>query len=223
MKLRICSYNILHGMMTEGDEGMIGRALKETGADVVGLQEVDIGTERVGGRDVLRTVAEAVGYPYYAFARAIPLGTGEYGTAVLSRYPILDFTVHPLPSDPDVEGRSFGHAVIDVNGETMHFLNTHVAFEHKTARGRHLSAIAEYLRTCPACILTGDFNTEDMEELAVFEGYETVNPRRFGTYYPRNIAIDHIFLPAHARAEHVEMPELPLSDHYPLVADVTVQ
>ena len=66
--LRVCTYNILHGMMVEGNEERIGEFLKETGAEIVGLQEVDVGTERVGGRDILKIMAEAGGIPYYAFA-----------------------------------------------------------------------------------------------------------------------------------------------------------
>ena len=46
--LRVCTYNILHGMMVEGNEERIGEFLKETGAEIVCLQEVDRFTARVG-------------------------------------------------------------------------------------------------------------------------------------------------------------------------------
>ena len=217
--LRICTYNILHGQMTGGDEALIGRALADLDADIVGLQEVDVGTARVCGRDVLSIVAAAGGYPYYAFARAIPLGDGEYGTAVLSRYPIRSFTVTPLPSK-GVEGRSLGHAVIDVDGKPLDFFNTHVAYENLEARTRHLSLVAEETARCDRYLLTGDFNTEELSELAVFAGYETVNPRALGSYYPKGWAIDHILVPTGTRVENVQMPTLPYSDHYPVLADV---
>lgn len=219
--LRICTYNILHGMMTEGDEALIGRALADIGADIVGLQEVDRGTDRVGGRDVLAIIAEAGGYPYCAFARAISIPGGEYGTAVLSRYPIRSFTVTPLPSD-GVEGRSMGHAVIGVDGETLDFFNTHVSYESREARSLQLARIRKELEACERYVLTGDFNTEDLGELSVLEGCETVNPCRFASFYSTRVAIDHIFVPTGTEIRDVQMPHLPYSDHYPIVADVTI-
>lgn len=218
-RVRVGTYNILHGKLTDGNEGLIGQALREADADIVGLQEVDVGTARVGGRDVLRTVAEAGGYPYFAFCRAIELEGGEYGTAVLSRYPILSFAVTPLPSK-NVEGRSLGHAVIDLGGETLDFFNTHVSYKSPVARRIQLACVADEVRGCERYILTGDFNTEDLSELAVFTGQETLNPRAFVTHYPTGVAIDHILVPAGTRAENVQMPTWSYSDHYPLIADI---
>ena len=219
-RVRICTYNIFHGDRTKEDPGVIGRALREAGAEIVGLQEVDIGTERMQGQDVLRAVAEAGGYPYYAFCHAIDLGSGEYGTAVLSLYPIRSFTVTPLPSDGEEE-RSLGHAVIELeDGETIDFFNTHVSYLGAKERKEQLALVAKEIRVCERYLLTGDFNTEDESELSVFEGSETLNPRVFPTYYPRSIAIDHIFVPAGTRAEGAQMPVWEYSDHYPLLADV---
>ena len=76
------------------------------------------------------------------------------------------------------------------------------------------------LRKCPRAVLTGDFNTQDTEELSLFEGYVTVNPRRFGSFYSNGAAIDHIFVPEGTRAENTRMLILPYSDHYPIVSDV---
>ena len=217
--VRICTYNILHGAMTDGNEALIGYALRDVGADIVGLQEVDVGTRRVGGKDVLRIIADAGKYPYFAFCRAIDLGGGEYGTAVLSRYPIRTFTVTPLPSD-GVEGRSLGHAVIELGERTLDFFNTHIAYEGPAEREAQLARISEQTQDCAQYVMTGDFNTEDLCELAIFRGNETINPRAFVTYYPTGVAIDHILGPSGTRVEGVQMPTWKYSDHYPLLADV---
>jgi endonuclease/exonuclease/phosphatase family metal-dependent hydrolase len=218
--LRVCTYNILHGMMVEGNEERIGEFLKETGAEIVGLQEVDRFTARVGGRDILKIVAEAGGFPYYAFARAIDIGAGEYGTAILSRHPIVSFSVTPLPVAKDCEDRSIGHAVIELDGEALHVFNTHLAFERLDLKRKQLEHIAPMIGEHARFLLMGDFNLEDVEELSVFKGARTLNERTFATYYPSGWAIDHIVIPASVEAGRVEMPTPPYSDHYPLVADL---
>ncbi len=49
--------------------------------------------ERLGYIDETKEISELAGYEYYAFSKAISLGDGEYGTAILSRYPIESFEV----------------------------------------------------------------------------------------------------------------------------------
>ena len=218
--LRVCTYNIFHGGMVKGREEQIGELLRETGAELVGLQEVDVGTERVGGRDILRTVAEAGGFPYYSFVRAIDLGTGAYGTGILSRYPIKSLTVTPLPGMEGCEGRSIGHAVIDLDGEMLDVFNTHLAYESNDLRRIQLRVIAPMLEQVGKFVLMGDFNLEDVEELAVFKGARTLNERAYPTYYPSGWAIDHIVIPASVASGRVEMPTPLYSDHYPLVAEL---
>ena len=218
--LRVCTYNILHGMMVEGNEERIGEFLKETGAEIVGLQEVDRFTARVGGRDILKTVAEAGGFPYYAFARAIDIGAGEYGTAILSHHPITSFSVTPLPGMEDCEDRSIGHAVIELDGEALHFFNTHLAFENLELKRRQLQFIAPMIADLDRFILMGDFNLFDCAELKVLTNARTLNEAAYPTYYPRQEAIDHIMIPPTVTVGRVEMPTPTYSDHYPLVAEL---
>lgn len=216
-KICVATYNIFHGDYVKEDVGLIGRELSGLGADLVGLQEVDICTERVGGADTLRQIAEAGGYPYYAFSHAIDLRGGEYGTAVLSRYPILSFETVPL-SSPDVEGRSVGHALIDVDGRRIDFFNTHLSVESQEVRLCQFGELKALIDKCQSVIVTGDFNTEDLEDLALLSPLVTVNEKRFGSYYPRNIAIDHIFYTEDFTPSDVQLPALPHSDHYPITA-----
>ena len=73
---------------------------------------------------------------------------------------------------------------------------------------------------CERVIMTGDFNTEDLEVLAALSPLQTVNQKAFASYYPKKWAIDHIFLSEEFSASGVRMPALPYSDHYPIFADV---
>ena len=71
MTLRIASYNIRNGHDVHHDMSLLASDILSVGADVVGLQEVDVGTSRVGGRNTLTELAAALGWEHYAFCRAI--------------------------------------------------------------------------------------------------------------------------------------------------------
>lgn len=221
-KIRIGTYNIFHAGLVKDDVGAIGRALSDMGLDIVGLQEVDVGTARMDGMDTLKMIAEAGGYPYYAFAKALDLSGGGYGTAIVSRYPIVSIETKPLYSE-GVEPRSIGCSVIDVDGKQLKFFNTHVSYENREVRGRQLAEIATMTAECDEFVLTGDFNTADLSEFAVLANVTTVNPNRFGSFYKTESAIDHIFLTNGIICTDVQMPRLELSDHYPVWADIMIE
>lgn len=215
--LCVATYNIWHGDFVLNDVGIFGRELSRLGADIAGLQEVDIKTSRVGGMDTLAVIADAGGYAHYAFTRAMDFSGGEYGTAILSRYPILSFEVIPLSSE-GCEPRSVGHAVIEIGDAKIHFLNTHLSVEKKEMRRIQLEELRALIADLENVLLTGDFNTEELEDLLVLSPLETVNPRLLASYYPSEIAIDHIFYSNGFSPYDVQMPKLPYSDHYPITA-----
>ena len=89
-RLRVMSYNI-HvgvGMDKKLDLARIAEVIKQSRADIVGLQEVDRGVERTGRVDEIRELARLTGMDY-AFAHNLDFQGGQYGVAVLSRLPIL--------------------------------------------------------------------------------------------------------------------------------------
>ena len=140
--LRIGSYNIWHAGRVKEDVGAIGRYLSAHRLDLVGLQEVDVGTTRMNGIDTLAVIAKAGGYPFYAFTKAFDLGGGGYGTAILSRYPILDAQTVPLYS-ANLEPRAFCHAVIDLDDRTLDFFNTHLSNEEHEIRLMQMAQLAD--------------------------------------------------------------------------------
>lgn len=167
MKLRVASYNIHNGCDVGHDFSVLAKDIVDFGVDICGFQEVDLYAARSKNQNSMKAISDASGYPYYAFIRALDFGKGgQYGTAILSKYPILRYEVIPLVSD-GYEPRSCGHAVIDVNGETVHFFNTHVSFENKEIRARQLEQLKPILAEHESYILTADFNTSDFDELTV--------------------------------------------------------
>src|SRR5882762_1627926 len=88
--LRIMTYNIHTGvgMDKKLDLQRIADVINHERPDLVGLQEVDRGVKRTGGVDEIAELARLTKMEY-AFAHNLDYQGGQYGVAILSRYPIL--------------------------------------------------------------------------------------------------------------------------------------
>ena len=165
ISLKVGTYNIKNGDLVDHDFSLIAQDISALSLDIVGLQEVDVGTRRAQNKDTVRSLAELCGYEYYKFAKAMDFNGGEYGTAILSKYPILSFEVTQLADGDGCEPRSIGHAVIEVSGQRIDYYNTHLAFESKTVRQAQYAQIKTMLAGSENFILSGDFNCDTTSEL----------------------------------------------------------
>ncbi|HEY3237285.1 MAG TPA: endonuclease/exonuclease/phosphatase family protein, partial [Polyangiaceae bacterium] len=88
--LRLVTYNTHHGECVDGrfELERLAAIIRSLDPDLVGLQEVDNLTVRSGNVDQARVLGELTGMRH-AFGRAMDFDGGEYGEAVLSRWPIL--------------------------------------------------------------------------------------------------------------------------------------
>lgn len=221
MTIRVASYNIRHGHDAGLDMAVLARDILAVQPDIVGLQEVDVHTSRVHGRDTLAELAKAAGFAHYAFCRAIDFAGGEYGTAILSRYPIRSFDVIPLPSTGAREMRSVGHAVLDADGERVDFFNTHLSVESAALRTPQFAYLAALGAECPDFILTGDFNTADLGCFAVFGGASLANPNQYPTFPESGEGIDNIVCSSPWRIADTGVLQESHSDHLLLWAELT--
>src|SRR5512136_2750485 len=89
LTFRVMSYNIHHGEGLDGkvDLQRIAELIKRERADLVGLQEVDKGTARTGRRDFPAELAALTGMTC-VFSNNYPYQGGEYGNALLTRFPV---------------------------------------------------------------------------------------------------------------------------------------
>lgn len=221
MKLRIASYNIRHGHDVGSDMSLLASDICSVKADVVGLQEVDIGTARVHGRNTLAELAKAAGFAHYRFCRAIDYMGGQYGTAILSRYPICSFEVISLPCEGAREARSVGHAVIDADGMRVDFFNTHLSVESTAARLPQFDALAALTKHHPGWILTGDFNTANLDCFSVFRNASMANPGRYATFPESGEGIDNVVCNAPWNVTDTGILQNHHSDHVLLWAELT--
>ncbi len=196
----VATYNICHGHYAGYDWKRIADLLQEAGADVVGFQEIDMFTNRTGSLDTIAALTAATGFPYALFIPAMDYDGGQYGTAILSRFPIADSGVIPLPS-AGYEPRAFGWVTVALeDGAPLTLLNTHLSYESHAQQNIQFAYIADWMgkhlpEDTPA-VLTGDFNTEDFTAFAPVRGlgYALVNDssHEFKTFRGDPVAIDNI-------------------------------
>ncbi|WP_432799325.1 endonuclease/exonuclease/phosphatase family protein [Poriferisphaera sp. WC338] len=163
IKLRIMCFNIHHGEGTDGelDLDRIAEVIKANEPDVVMLQEVDSRTTRSGGEDQVAVLAELTGM-HGIFGPAISYDNGQYGNAILSRFPINSHRNYKLPRPNKKEQR----AVLTIRvklakGTYVRFGSTHLQHTHLESRVKQAKWINERLvKNDEAFILSGDFNAE---------------------------------------------------------------
>lgn len=170
--IRVVSYNIHAGKDAAGERNLerVAAVLDTLAADVVLLQEVDRGTARSGKEDQLATL-ERLGGMKSAFAKSLDYQGGEYGIALLSRWPIEHAEVVPLDVEPAqpraggaVEPRVALYAVIRAPGGALHVLNTHLDPSGAgTYRRQELVGLMAFVaRSVPPrarLVVGGDLNT----------------------------------------------------------------
>lgn len=159
--MRVVTYNIHHGVGMDGvlDLERIEELLIEARPDVVALNEVDKGIARSRRVDQSRVLAERLGMEY-AFGPNLRYFGGEYGNAILSRFPIRSHRNVPLTARGS-ERRGLLHAVLDVVGSPVHVLTTHLEVRHPNIRDAQLMEIARYVQSLEGpVILMGDFNSD---------------------------------------------------------------
>ena len=220
--LRIGSYNIKHAADANLNLNTIAQIIKSQNLDIVGLQEIDYKTSRSKKVDQPAKLAEYAEMPYYVFVRAIDYQGGEYGTLILSKYPIVSSEVIPLESW-DKEGRALGHAVIDIGGKTIDFFNTHLSYEDKALRTLQFFEVSEKTDLCENFILTGDFNTADFSEFGIL-GANLLNDtfRFYPTFPGGNSAIDNIVYTDSFKEIASGTVTQSYSDHYLLWAEFEI-
>ncbi|MFC6996790.1 endonuclease/exonuclease/phosphatase family protein [Rufibacter roseus] len=231
----VMTYNIHLGNPpsagSKRDLPAIARVINEGKPDMVALQEVDRYTERSG-----KTVHQAreLGkltnmYSFYVKAMDV-FGGGEYGIAILSKYPFIDTVGYELPADPRVGGEMRKLAVARValpSGKEIVFASTHL--DHKSEQNRLYQGerILRYLKgeTRPV-MLAGDFNAlPGSATVDLFDNQYTRTCRHtcsptFPAYNPKS-AIDFIMFRSTDKmkvASHKIILESYASDHLPVVA-----
>jgi len=161
-RVTVLTYNIYHGEDANGNSNLdaVAGIINSLEPDLVALQEVDNGTTRAKGLDLTAELSKRTGMKG-VFGRAMDYAGGEYGEAILSRYPILDTKNNPLPHTPEAEPRAALEAHIQLPaGRKVVFVGTHLDhLQDQKNRMMQASRIRElYADYDLPVILAGDLN-----------------------------------------------------------------
>ncbi|MCW2812357.1 MAG: Endonuclease/exonuclease/phosphatase [Friedmanniella sp.] len=232
------------------DPARLAAAVRALDPDVLALQEVDLDGPRSGHVDLAAVAAEAMAAVSHRFVPALSCRPGEhwrragtepvqgaagYGIALLSRYPVLDWQVVrlpwfrlPLPVWRDGRVRRW-----DDEARVAVLARLETPGGQVTVAATHLSLLpgwAQYQlwrltrRLAPArgpVVLLGDLNLTG-EAPARVTGYRPLARHPTVPVEAPRRQIDHVLLRGWLGAVRATAaPAMALSDHRPLIVDVT--
>lgn len=158
--LRVAAYNVKHGLGMDGvvDLPRIADVLRPLQADVITLQEIDLGTERTDRVDQTARLGELLGMQAF-FGDFMPYQGGEYGMAVLTRLPVARVVNHRLPDGDEPRTALEVEVRVGMEGRHVSVVGVHLyrTPEERLAQADSLSAILD-TRDHPV-VLAGDFNS----------------------------------------------------------------
>jgi len=231
--ITVMSYNIhaMRGMDKLVDIDRIAKVINDQDPDIAGLQEVDQFTERSGKIDAIKILEKKTGM-FGVFMGTFDYQGGEFGNAMLSKYPIIEQKLYRLPSRDNYEPRLIMMiSCIVENGDTVHFYNTHLDHHRQDSdRPIQVEAIKKIIKNDHhKIIFTGDFNCQPgTESLNTIQSVLTRCPSDVLTYSTIEPiwTIDHIFYSEDRGIRFKELkviPEKMASDHFPIVAKFHVK
>ena len=244
--LRVMTYNIYGARATSpanaADLDAIAEVIRRQNPDFVTLNEVDVFTNRTG-KDVrqARDLAEKLGMEWH-FSKAIDRDGGEYGDAVLSKYPILEKRSYRLPcaAEQPGEDRSLCVIRVQIDGKDLSVASTHL--DHLSGDASRLVQATEIRRIRDTelegdLILCGDLNAiPSSNVIATMTSFLTntgpIDQYTFPSDDPSR-KIDYIM---YAPIEHFgvqncqvvsrgdqQVGGVDASDHRPVIADIRFQ
>ncbi len=234
--LRVMSYNV-HvgiGMDKRLDLRRVAEVIRRERPDLVGLQEIDRGTERTGRVDQIAELARLTGM-HYAFAPNLNFQGGWYGVAILSRFPLLATEHARFQHRREAERRGYLRVDVEIGKRPVSFVTTHLDYQHDDNRLFETEQLLKAVSGVTAPLMVaGDFNDEPAGRsyqlmLSRFaDAWVAGGAAGAGLTYPADVPrkrIDYIF---HAPSERTRtrrawVIESTASDHRALVAEIELK
>jgi len=235
-QIRLLTYNVHYGIGRDGryDLARIAAVIRQESPDVVALQETDNGVARSRRDDQVGWLTEALGFPHSARCVTRRFSQGDFGLALLSRFPIIKEERYDL-SHRQREPRYCFRADLEIEtGARIHVFNCHLglsARERRFQQSRMLSKailLSEELKD--PVVLMGDFNDRPVPVVHrrlrghFVDVFRSIRSRCGHTFRwgPLALKLDHIYTSPGVRVLTSRVGNGPLSlvasDHRPLFA-----
>ncbi|HEY1611557.1 MAG TPA: endonuclease/exonuclease/phosphatase family protein [Paraburkholderia sp.] len=226
--LRIATWNIHGAVGTDRlrSAQRIADVVAELNADIVALQEVPLGGHDVKmAPDVLAVLREAGNWLAVA-GPTLDTPARRFGNAVLTRWPVRSSRALDL-SFGSREPRGALDVDIDVNGETLRVVATHLGLRARERRAQIARLLRAFDRPDLPVMLAGDINEWFVWgralRMLVSHFRAAPAPRTFPSRFPV-FSLDRIWIHPGERLVGVQVHCSGLarvaSDHLPLIAEV---
>ncbi|MCA1298535.1 endonuclease/exonuclease/phosphatase family protein [Stappia indica] len=165
--MRIISYNIQYGLGIDGRYDLARIADEIRDGDIIGLQEVERYWQRSGMVDEAEALAALLPDHHWVYGANLDMDASyrdeggklvnrrrQFGTMVLSRFPILSSRNFPLPKFGTLDQHSIQQGlletVIDPGIGPIRFYSVHLSHLCSETRMPQVEAILDILRRAPA-------------------------------------------------------------------------
>jgi endonuclease/exonuclease/phosphatase family metal-dependent hydrolase len=235
-EFKMLTYNVHSCVGTDRrlDPNRIADVIAETGADIIALQELDVGRKRTGGVDQANVIASLLKMEAH-FHPALHVEKEKYGDAIITAMPTQLVKAGPLPSVGERRGAIWVR--VEMAGFSLNVLNTHLGLRNvdrvrqaATLLGEEWIGSAEF-QAAPA-IICGDFNaipsSPAYKHIArQFRDIQLLTGPKVRPTYPSRfplLRLDHIFVSEGLGVPASSVVSTPLarraSDHLPLLARI---
>ncbi len=227
----VLTYNVHSciGMDRRLDVRRIADVIAESRADIVLLQELDVGRARTGGTDQAAEIAAHLSMDPH-FHPALHLDEEKYGDAILTALPSRHIRSAALPSIGEPRGAIW--VEVTVGERTVQVVNTHLGLRRRERMTQTLELLGENWLAHPAHVAVpkifgGDLNA--LPSSAVFAAFRERFPvpstgaharPTFPARFPF-LRLDHLFCSVGVELVEMKVLATPLariaSDHLPLL------
>jgi len=233
LPVKVMTYNIHSGYNVDGrqDFEAIAQVIEDSGADIIGLQEVSRGRLMDGSVDMTSWLSRRLGM------QVLFMGTEEptWGNTLLSKYPIIESGSGELPEEDTLMKRGYLWAAIDVGEDIpLYIIVTHL--HHLVAESQvrmvQVPVILDFWDGRGQTILMGDLNAEqDSAEMGLISQAGMVDSwveSGVGdgfTYYATDPhkRIDFLWISPDLEAREIKVIQTPASDHLPVLGEINIK
>jgi|SRR5690554_1012967 endonuclease/exonuclease/phosphatase family metal-dependent hydrolase len=165
--VKLLNMNVrMSGQMVGYNTTPFANFIKGYDPDFVTLQEVDFMTTRNGNKDFTTELAAELGY-FSAFGQALDYQQGEYGVAILSKYPIEKISNNRITGNTAEMKEPRTVLYIDViepvSGQRLRIAVTHLDHSTDGVRSSMVQQLNGIIGSSFPTLLAGDFNARPTE------------------------------------------------------------